>query len=589
MIYLLKNIRKRNIIYFIFVICFVILQVWLELTLPEYTKALTGAINSNTATMDVVWKNGGMMLLCAGGSMISALACGFCCAKVAADFAKTLREMLFHKVNHFSTADINKFSVPSLITRTTNDVVQLQMFVAMGTQMAIKAPIMAIWALTKISKTSVAWTVSTGVCIAIIVVTVLLVFLLCFPKFKKIQKLTDDLNDATRENVSGVRVIRAFNAEQFQNKKFDEVNSNVTNTNLFTSRIMGLMTPIMTICMNGLTLAIYWIGSNLINNSVDDNIFVQIENRLDIYSNMVVFSSYALQVVMSFMMLIMIFILMPRVLVSANRIKEVLKTEILIKDGNMDIATNEKGHIEFKNVSFSYSDGENVAVSDISFEAKPGQTIAFIGATGSGKTTIMNLLNRFYEATSGEILLNGINIKDYKLEDLRDRISIASQKAILFKGDIKSNITYGCDEQIDDNDPRLEKAIRISKADFVYDLKDGIHSEVSQGGTNFSGGKKQRLSIARAVFKKSEVVVFDDTFSALDYKTDMLVRKAVSEELKDSTIIIVAQRIGTIKNAQAIVLLDDGKISDIGTHEELLKRSKLYQDIALSQLSKEEL
>ena len=459
----------------------------------------------------------------------------------------------------------------------------------MGTQMAIKAPIMAIWALTKISKTSVAWTVSTGVCIAIIVVTVLLVFLLCFPKFKKIQKLTDDLNDATRENVSGVRVIRAFNAEQFQNKKFDEVNSNVTNTNLFTSRIMGLMTPIMTICMNGLTLAIYWIGSNLINNSVDDNIFVQIENRLDIYSNMVVFSSYALQVVMSFMMLIMIFILMPRVLVSANRIKEVLKTEILIKDGNMDIATNEKGHIEFKNVSFSYSDGENVAVSDISFEAKPGQTIAFIGATGSGKTTIMNLLNRFYEATSGEILLNGINIKDYKLEDLRNRISIASQKAILFKGDIKSNITYGCDEQIDDNDPRLEKAIRISKADFVYDLKDGIHSEVSQGGTNFSGGQKQRISIARAVFKKSEVVVFDDTFSALDYKTDMLVRKAVSEELKDSTIIIVAQRIGTIKNAQAIVLLDDGKISDIGTHEELLKRSKLYQDIALSQLSKEEL
>ena len=327
----------------------------------------------------------------------------------------------------------------------------------------------------------------------------------------------------------------------------------------------------------------------MINNSVDDNIFVQIENRLDIYSNMVVFSSYALQVVMSFMMLIMIFILMPRVLVSANRIKEVLKTEILIKDGNMDIATNEKGHIEFKNVSFSYSDGENVAVSDISFEAKPGQTIAFIGATGSGKTTIMNLLNRFYEATSGEILLNGINIKDYKLEDLRNRISIASQKAILFKGDIKSNITYGCDEQIDDNDPRLEKAIRISKADFVYDLKDGIHSEVSQGGTNFSGGQKQRISIARAVFKKSEVVVFDDTFSALDYKTDMLVRKAVSEELKDSTIIIVAQRIGTIKNAQAIVLLDDGKISDIGTHEELLKRSKLYQDIALSQLSKEEL
>ncbi len=583
MISLLKYLRKKDIGLIIVAIGFIVLQVWLDLTLPDYTKKLVAAISASTATMSVVWENGGMMLLFAFSSMAAAILCVFCCAKVAASFAQTLREKLFDKVSTFSNVEMNHFSTPSLITRTTNDVVLMQMFLAMGLQVLIKAPVLAIWAICKISNTSIEWTTATIVCVMFIVITVSILVAICFPKFRKIQKLTDDLNDVTRENISGVRVVRAFNAEDYQENKFEKVNDKITKTNLFTARLMGLMNPVMTICMNGLSLAIYWIGAYLIND--ETNVLL----KIDLFSNMTVFSQYAMQVVMAFMMLIMIFIILPRTLVSASRIKEVLNTTPSIVDGTGTKEVSQKGVLEFKNVSFTYSVGKNTAVSNISFKVNPGETVAFIGATGSGKSTIVNLIPRFYDANKGEILFDGINIREYKEEELRDKISLASQKAVLFKGDIKSNIIYGINEEVKDEDPRIEKALRISKSDFVYELEEGIHSLVAQGGSNFSGGQKQRISIARAVFKESELIIFDDTFSALDYKTDMLVRKAIKEELTNTSIIIVAQRIGTIKNADKIIVLDQGRIVGMGKHDELLNTCELYKEIALSQLSKEEL
>lgn len=587
MINLFKYIKKKDWFFIIIAIGFIVVQVWLELKMPDYTKELTKIVQSGTNTMTEVWKNGGMMLLCAAGSMVSAIICSYFISQVASSFSMTLREELFKRITSFSNVEMNQFSTPSLITRTTNDVVQMQNFMAMGVQLLFKAPIMAIWAICKISATDVRWTLATIICVFIIVICVGILIALCLPRFKKIQRLTDELNDRTRENISGVRVVRAFNAEAYQTQKFENVNDTITKTNLFTSKAMGLLSPIMNVCMNGLMIAIYFIGAILINAITSNDFNNVVLERVNVIGNMTAFSQYAIQVVMAFMMLIMIFIILPRTIVSGNRIYEVLKTKPSITDGKQEnILEKEEGEVEFRNVSFSYNKDSLPTISNISFHVKKGETLAIIGATGSGKSTIIHLIPRFYDATSGEVLVNGINVLDYKVKDLRNLVAIASQKAALFKGTIKDNITYGS-STIDQE--RMDMALDIAKADFVKDLEQGVDSMVAQGGSNFSGGQKQRISIARAVYKNAPIIIFDDTFSALDYKTDMLVRKKIKENLKDTTVIIIAQRIGTIMNADKIVVLDEGKIVGMGTHEQLLQSCSIYQEIALSQLSKEEL
>lgn len=576
------NLKKKDWLYVFISVLLVIVQVWLDLTMPDYTQKLTASVSAGSIQMEEVWKNGGMMLLCALGSMAASMVCGFFASQVAAGFAKTLREKLFDRIMRFGNIEINKFSTPSLITRTTNDVVQMQTLIAMGLQIMIKAPITAIWAICKISTTSIEWTTAVLICVAIILVTIIVIISVVFPKFKQIQKLTDNLNDTARENLSGVRVVRAFNAEAYQEKKFEVVNEGITHNHLFTSRTMGLMMPVMTICMSGLTLAIYWIGAYLMNEA-------PMMERAAVIGNMSAFTQYALQVVMAFMMLVVIFIMLPRTMVSVKRINEVLHTESSIRYSEKPVTPQGKGRIEFKNVSFAYQDSGKPCLKNLNFSIAQGETFAIIGATGTGKTTLINLIPRFYDVTEGEILLNGVNIKEYPEAQLESMISIAPQKATLFMGDVQSNITYGCKETIADDDPRIQRALQISQSDFVQTLENGIHASVAQGGTNFSGGQKQRLSIARAVFKGSEIMIFDDTFSALDYKTDMLVRKELKAHLNDTTILIVAQRIGTIKNADKILVLHDGEIAGLGTHEDLLKNCSVYKEIALSQLSEEEL
>lgn len=577
-----KNLKARDVFFILICAGLVILQVWLDLTMPDYTQKLTESVSAGSVDMGKVFENGGMMLLCAVGSMAASIFCGFFAAQVAANFARTLRERLFGHILRFSNAEINRFSTPSLITRTTNDVVQLQMLIAMGLQMMIKAPITAVWAIAKISTSSAEWTTAMFVCVAVIIVTISLLVLLAYPKFKSIQKLTDNLNDVTRENISGVRVVRAFNAEKYQEKKFSKVNEAITSNHLFTSRVMGLMMPVMMMAMNGMTLAIYWIGAYLINNT-------EITGRAEVIGNMTAFTQYAMQVVGAFMMLVMIFIIMPRTMVSAKRIDEVLETVPTVDYKSEPVKTSGRGRIEFKNVSFAYSDSGTPCLKNMSFEINSGETFAIIGATGTGKSSLVNLIPRYYDVTDGEILIDGVNIKDYPEDQLESIVSVAPQKATLFSGDIKSNITYGCKEDVPDSDDRIKRSLEISKSDFVENLADGIHSKVAQGGTNYSGGQKQRLSIARAVFKDSEIIIFDDTFSALDYKTDMLVRKSVRERLSDKTVIIVAQRIGTIRNADKIMVLHDGEIVGIGKHDELMNNCEIYREIALSQLSEEEL
>lgn len=589
MLRIFKNLKKIDVLYIFICIGLIVLQVWLDLTMPDYTNKLSTAVSSGSIDMNEIYKNGGLMLLCAFGSMTSAIAVGYFCGHVAANFARTLRTKLFDKISSFSSKEMNEFTTASLITRTTNDVVQMQGLIAMGMQVLIKAPILAIWAIFKISATGIEWTMATVICVVVIIVTVAIVVGLAYPRFKRIQVLTDNLNNISRENITGVRVIRAYNAEAYQANKFDIVNSDVMKTQLFTSRAMAFLMPVITICMNGLTLAIYWIGAILMNR-IEGVGMPQLMERAQVIGDMMAFTSYALQVVMAFMMLIMIFMILPRAMVSAKRINEVLDTKPSITYNDTEVICEEKGTVEFKDVSFSYNgDVEHSVLTNLSFKINKGETFAIIGATGSGKSTMMHLVSRFYDATEGEVLIDGVDVRKYPQNQLTNIVSLAPQKAILFKGDIKSNVVYGSDNEVQDDDIRLAKALDIAKCDFVYEDEKGIHKDVAQKGTNLSGGQKQRVSIARALFKESEIMIFDDTFSALDYKTDMLVRKGIKENMKGVTTIIIAQRIGTIKNADQILVLDDGKIAGIGKHDELMKSCNVYQEIALSQLSKEEL
>lgn len=584
MIKLLKYLKKRDILYIAFCAALVVLQVYCDLTMPDYTSKLTQEVAAGMPTMNSVWKNGGFMLAYALGSMASAMLCGYFAAATAANFAKTLRKVMFERVTSFSAAEMNKFGVPSLITRTTNDVVQMQTFIAIGLQMIIKAPVLAVWAICKISASAVEWTAATAAVVCVIVVTVGVLVGVCYPKFKQIQKLTDGLNNAMRESVTGVRVVRAFNAEDFQTAKFEDVNEKVKRNQLFTARGMGLMMPIMQMCMNGLTLAVYWIGAALINEAAG------VPSRVALLGDMAAFTQYAMQVVMAFMMLIMVFMITPRCIVSARRIHEVLSTHRSVRSGAVtEVNADGKAPVvEFRNVAFAYDHGEGKAVSDISFTVERGQTVAFIGATGSGKTTLVNLIERFYDVDEGEVLFNGLNVKQYDEEVLRGRISLASQRAVLFKGDIESNVIYGADDrraQGDDAEAdeaadaaRLAEALDVAcAAEFVDGLDEGVHAPVAQDGSNFSGGQRQRLSIARAVYKRGELMIFDDTFSALDYKTDFSVRKKLREKFADATVLIIAQRIGTIMNADKIIVLDEGKIVGCGKHKELLETCPVYK------------
>lgn len=585
MIKLLTHLKKRDILFLLGTVALIVVQVWLDLTIPNYTAKLTTLIAMESkmpgslSMSDIVY-NGGIMLLCTVGSAVAAIICSYFTANIAGDWAYSLRDALFKKVTSFSNVEINKFTTPSLITRTTNDVVQCQTFMAMGVQLLIKAPITAIWAIFKLSNTSIEWMAATAAIVVAVIVLVTFLIVMVVPKFKIIQKLTDDLNDITRENVSGVRVIRAFNAEKYQADKFEDINASVMKTHLFTARSLGIMQPFMQLAMNGLTVIIYWIGAYLINEAL-------LTDKAAVLGNMTAFTQIAIQVVMSFMMLVIIFIILPRAMVAANRIREVLDTDPVILDGQTASSTDEHGTVEFKNVTFSYSgDIRHPSLSDISFKVNKGETVAIIGPTGSGKTTLMSLLCRYYDTTAGEIYINGCNIRDYKIENLNNHISIAPQKAVLFSGDVKKNVTYGTKEF---NADRFKTAIEVSQSSFIYDLEEKENAPVAQGGTNFSGGQKQRLSIARCLYKDSDILIFDDTFSALDYKTDMLIRKGIRENYKDKTVFIVAQRIGTIRHADKIIVIENGKVQGIGTHDELMKNCSVYQSIALSQLSLEEL
>lgn len=580
---LFKNLEKKDRCFILMALVFIVAQVWLDLKLPDYMSEITVLVETPDSSMQDILIAGGKMLACAFGSLVSGISVAVLAAKSGIDFAATIREKLFHKVQDFSMEEIGKFSTASLITRTTNDVSQIQILIVMGLQAIAKAPIMAVWAILKIYNKSWQWTASTGVALVILLSIVITCIVLASPKFKKMQVLTDNLNRVTRENLTGLNVIRAYNAEEYQEEKFEKANNELTSANMFANRTMAFLMPGIQGVMNGLTLAIYWIGAILINNAA-------MNKKLTLFSDMVVFSSYAMQVIMAFIMLVMIFMIWPRASVAANRITEVLDTDITIKDGSLDGDTKEKGTVEFKNVSFAYPDAAANVVENISFKANKGETIAFIGATGCGKSTVINLIPRFYDVTDGEVLVDGINVKDYKQNELRNKIGYVSQKAILFSGDVESNVAYGDNGKKDATPDEVKEAVKIACADdFVENLKDKYHGYVAQGGDNFSGGQKQRLSIARAIAKKAEILIFDDSFSALDYKTDRKLRTALKKQCSDTTKIIVAQRIGTIRDADLIIVLDGGKIAGKGTHSELMESCEKYRQIAYSQLSKEEL
>ena len=577
---LLKEFNKKD--YFLVLVCtlLIIFQVWLDLRLPDYMSEITKLVQTEGSKMSDILSQGGYMLLCALGSLISAFIVGYLTSYISATFSQKIRKTLFSKVQSFSMEEIKKFKTSSLITRTTNDITNIQMFISMGLQMIIKAPITAVWAILKILGKNYRWSIATGVAVVVMLSVICTLMLIVLPRFKIVQKLIDNINDKTRENLTGVRVIRAFNAEKYQEDRFEDANQKLTNTQMFNQRMMSIMSPTMYLIMNLLPLSIYIIGAGLINNA---GMF----DRLNLFSDMVVFSSYAMQVIMAFLMLAMIFVMYPRASVSADRIKEVLDTETKVCDGTFSSDTKLMGEVEFKNVSFKYPDADEYILKNISFKAKKGDTLALIGSTGSGKSTIVNLIMRFYDATEGEILIDGKNIKEYKLDALYKKIGYVPQRAVMFNGSVKYNISYG-DKKVSEKD--MKNAARIAQAsEFIDKMPKGYNANVSSGGTNISGGQKQRLAIARAIAKDPEIFVFDDSFSALDYKTDYTLRKELKKNAKDKTNIIVAQRIGTILNADEIIVLENGFVKGCGTHAELLKKCKVYKEIALSQLSKEEL
>lgn len=577
---LLKEFNKKDYFFVLICILLIVFQVWLDLRLPDYMSEITKLVQTEGSKMSDILTQGSYMLLCAGGSLISAVIVGYLTSYISATFSQNTRKTLFTKVQEFSMEEIKKFKTSSLITRTTNDITNIQMFISMGLQMLIKAPITAVWAILKILGKNYRWSIATLVAVLVMLAVITTLMLIVLPRFKIVQKLIDNINDKTRENLNGIRVVRAFNAEKYQESRFEEGNNKLTNTQMFNQRMMSIMSPTMYLIMNLLPLSIYFIGAGLINSA---GMF----DRLNLFSDMIVFSSYAMQVIMAFLMLAMIFVMYPRASVSADRIREVLDTKTKITDGTFDLDTKLKGDVEFKNVSFKYPDAEEYILKNISFKAKSGDTLALIGSTGSGKSTIVNLIMRFYDVTEGEILIDGKNIKDYKLSTLYKKLGYVPQRAVMFNGSVKYNVSYG-DKKVSDEE--MKKAAKVAQAtEFIENMPKKYNAVISQGGTNISGGQKQRVAIARAIARNPEIFVFDDSFSALDYKTDYVLRKELKKTTKKATNIIVAQRIGTIINADKIIVLDNGKMVGSGTHKELLKKCKVYKEIALSQLSKEEL
>jgi len=584
MLKILKYLRKREWLFVCTSIAFIAFQVFLDLKLPDYMKEITTLVQTAGSPISAIWAAGGGMLVCALGSVLASVIVGFFAAKVAASLAKRLREMTFDKILSFSMEEIGGFSTASLITRSTNDVTQIQTVVAMGLQVIVKAPIMAAWAVVKIWGKSWQWTAVTGGSVIMLLLLVCIIIGFAVPRLTLVQKLTDKVNLVAREHLTGLRVVRAYNAESYQEEKFEKANEELTSTNLFVNRIMAIMQPGMTLIRSELSLGIYWLGAYLINRAGT-------AEQLTLFSDMVVFSAYAIQIVMAFMMIPMISVMLPRATVSARRINEVLDTEPTILDGAVTASGTEiQGVVELRNVSFQYPGAENYVLNDISFTANQGETVAFIGSTGSGKSTLINLIPRFYDATDGEVLVDGINVRDYTQEALHDKLGYVPQRAVLFSGTVESNIAYGDYGGHRPTSEEIKKAAQIAQGDeFIEKMDGGYGAAIAQGGLNVSGGQKQRIAIARAVCKKPEIFIFDDSFSALDYKTDRTLRTVLKEETAEATRLIVAQRIGTIRDADKIIVLDEGRMAGMGTHDELMKSCAVYQEIAYSQLSKEEL
>ncbi len=583
MLKLLKNLTKKEWLYAAFCVVLIVGQVWLELKIPDYMSEITVLVQTEGSKMNDILLNGGYMLLCALGSLIFAVGAGFFAASIASEFSKNTRKQIFDKVQNLDTDEIKSFQTSSLITRTTNDVTQIEMLIAMGLQLLVKAPITAVWAISKILDKGWQWSAVTGVNVLILLGVIITLMIIVIPKFKIVQKLIDKINGLARENLTGIRVVRAFNAEEYQEEKFGKANDRLTNLQLSNQKKFAIIMPVMYLIMYGLTLSIYFIGAGLIQNSV-------LADKITVFGNMIVFSSYAMQVIMSFLMLAMIFMIIPRASVSARRINEVLDTKQRIVPGSFDGNTKEKGTVEFKNVSFKYPDADEYVLENISFKVNQGETIAFIGSTGSGKSTLINLVPRFYDATDGEVLIDGINVKEYKFEALNNKLGYVPQKAVMFAGTVNYNISYGDNGKEEPSQTKIKEAASVAQAsEFIEKMDDKYETHIAQGGTNVSGGQKQRLAIARAIARDPEIYIFDDSFSALDYKTDAVLRKELKNYTKNATSLIVAQRIGTIMNADKIVVLDNGKCVGMGTHKELLKTCEVYKEIALSQLSKEEL
>ena len=581
---LLKNLQKKDWILIVISFILIFAQVWLELKMPDYMSQITKLVQMPGSQMSEILTNGGYMVGCALGSLLAAVVTGYFISGISSSFSMNVRKKLFNKVEDLSMQEIKQFSTSSLITRTTNDITQMEMVIAMGLQLLIKAPITVIWAITKILNKGWQWSVATGVGVVVLMLTVGILTVIVMPRFKIVQKLIDKINGVTRENLTGIRVVRAFNAEEYQQEKFEEVNTRLTNQQLFNQKAFAVLQPMIYLVMHVLTLSIYYIGAILIKDAT-------FQSKISLFGDMVVFSSYAIQVIMSFLMLAMIFMMLPRAEVSANRVNEVLDTNSSIKPGKLNKDTSkEKGTVEFKNVSFKYPDADEYLLENISFKVNKGETVAFIGSTGSGKSTLISLVPRFYDATEGEVLVDGINVKEYSEEILNNKIGFVPQKAVMFNGTVSTNVAYGDNGKGKKTEEKIKEAIYVAQGkEFVEKMDDGYNSHIAQGGTNVSGGQKQRLAIARAIARDPEIYIFDDSFSALDYKTDSILRKELKKYTKEATSLIVAQRIGTILNADKIIVLDDGKCVGMGTHKELLKNCEVYKQIALSQLSEEEL